>query len=707
MTIECLNCLIDNPDGTQICLSCGAPLLKPETTSREEPITSFHHLPPGTLLKQGQYQIENFLGEGGFGITYKGIYTPNNAPVAIKELWPEKAHRQGTQITWPFSINPQQQFQQKSKFQLEASHQYKCNHPHIAKVYDWFEENNTVYIIMEFIAGKSLFKIFQEEGKLPEARIKKYFISIAKALQNIHANNFLHRDIKPENILINPQDLAILIDFGAAREFLAGQTGDMTQILTPGYAPLEQYSKKSKRYPATDIYAFCASMYELLTGQLPVDAPERSQNLSNKNIDPLTRPRQLRPDLSEHLEKIILTGLNLKVEERFQTAEELIDALNGKFITPLHRKAREQIKQNQLQQALQTYQKCLDNDPNNGDATVELALLQLHLNHGDTLTTAQKAIQLKPNDSRGHGVLGLVHIQNQQWDCASQYLQTAVTLSPQKPWLQTNLALALGKTQNWAQAEQTITKSLQINPLCPFSQGIQAWIAFHQQQYKTVIRAATPAITNSKQNPTSEQQKLQMWLYPYLILALHKANSNPQQVQRRIQDCLTQHPHHPFAWGFLGYQNAMANHWNQALPCFQKASEQANVPLWVHLNTAITHEYLNQLPEAIQAYQTSQQKNPQDSFLSYRLGTLLGRMGQWQQAQTHLETAIQLNPNFAEAYHNLGWVLLHLKTPDGQLLHFRQLLEAYRKALTLYQQHNQHHFYHNIEQAFQQARVEL
>jgi eukaryotic-like serine/threonine-protein kinase len=320
MNFCCPVCLTNNQEDAQQCISCGFSFVATTVST---------HLPPKTLLKQGQYQIERMLGEGGFGITYQGTYLGNSATIAIKELWPEKGNRRGTQVIWSNSITPQQKFQQLSKFKLEASNQQKCNHPNIAQVYDWFDENETCYIVMEFIAGKSLSKILEEEGTLSEDRIRVYFTQAAYALQAVHRQNFLHRDIKPDNIIITPQDKAVLIDFGTAREFISGQTGEMTRVLTPGYAPYEQYAKKTKRLPATDFYALFASIYELLTGELPAEATDRANSLLKSNLsDPLIPPRQIDPRISESMETAILTGMKMDINERFQTADEVIAALS-------------------------------------------------------------------------------------------------------------------------------------------------------------------------------------------------------------------------------------------------------------------------------------------------------------------------------------------------------------------------------------------
>ncbi|PSB54141.1 serine/threonine protein kinase [filamentous cyanobacterium Phorm 6] len=319
MSIICPYCATENHENALDCMSCGAPFSVQ---------TSGYYLSAGSSLQQGKYKIETLIGEGGFGITYRGIDLVNSRTVAIKENWPEKASRQGTTVVWPHTVTPKDKDWQLKKVATEAQYLSQCQHPNIVRVYDYFQENSTAYVVMDFITGKPLSKILEEEGPLPMQRVKRYLLQLSAALTIVHGAKLLHRDIKPENILIDGQDRAILIDFGATKEFIAGQTRQMSVTLTRGYAPLEQYSYKAKRYPATDIYALCASMYELLTGQLPAEATDR---ISSETLVP---PRQLRPDLSPLIEHIILTGMKIKVEERFQTADELIKVLRGSSVTP-------------------------------------------------------------------------------------------------------------------------------------------------------------------------------------------------------------------------------------------------------------------------------------------------------------------------------------------------------------------------------------
>ncbi|MDJ0742173.1 MAG: protein kinase [Xenococcaceae cyanobacterium MO_167.B27] len=709
MTIQCPACLQDNPDRTTICSTCGYEPLDSSSNSSTT-TSSTYHLSSGVLLKQGQYQIEKVLGEGGFGITYKGQNRQNSSLVAIKELWPEKSARQGATVTWPSSITPKEKQLQINKFKLEASNQQKCLHPNIPKIYEWFEENHTVYIIMAFISGQTLYDILKAKGVLSENQVKHYFIQVAEALKVIHDNNFLHRDIKPDNILIDSQDRAILIDFGATKEFIAGQTREMSVTLTAGYAPYEQYSYRSKRYPATDFYALCASMYELLTGKPPIEAVDRVNALvQGGSSDPLIPPRKLNSNLSRLIKKVILTGMKINVAERFQTADELIDALKGKFVSPLHKQAQELVKQDKLKEAIKAYGKLITNEPGNGEAAVELALVQLHVNDSQAEIPAQKAIQIQPNDGRAYGVLGLVNCRKSQWAEAVKQLQQAANLSPQEAWIQANLAWALGKTGNWQQAEIAVAKAVQLDNNCTFALGIQAWIAINQKQWKSAIRAATPAIFKSKQTPSADSQTLQLWVYPLLIFALEKAvvTKQARDVERRIEEFITQNPDHAWGWSFKGWKKSRQGLWNEALLCFEQATRLAQVSNSVIINHAIALEHLNSIQEAIKVYQTHRQKFGDDAFVLFRLGTLLGKMEKWIQAGSYLEKAIQILPNYAEAYHNQGWVLLNTKNSDGEVENIPELLSAYRQAVKLYEQQHKLNLSQTITQAFQVFGVKL
>ncbi len=690
--MQCPTCLTENFDTAANCTTCGTPLAEPT-----------YYLPAGTLLQQGKYRVEQKIGEGGFAITYKGFDLINSRVIAIKENWPEKASRQGKSIVWPSRITPQERQKQIQEVQNEANRIKKCVHPSIVTVYESFEENNTAYIILSFIEGKPLSKILKEERPLKEDRINRYFVQVAEALKIVHLQQILHRDIKPDNILVNNQDIPILIDFGAAREFIADKSQTHTQIFSEGYAPLEQYGSRAKRNASTDLYALCASMYELLTGKLPASATERMAT------ETLVPPRQLAPHVSPITEQVILTGMKMRAEERFQTADELIGALKGNFVTPSLKRSRQLIQQGKLSEAVQVYNKCLVDEPNNGEAAVELALIQTYINDAQAEIAAQKAIGLKPNDGRGYGVLGLINCRKSNWLEALKQLQQAVHLSPNESWLQANLAWVYGKLSKWQQAETAVSKALQLDCNSTFTLGLQAWIAVNQQQWKPAIRAARIAITQSKQTNTIKSQELQHWVYPCLTVALDRAVTTKQasDVDRCIQEFTTQVPDSAFAWGFKGWRQGSLGLWTDVLLNFQQAKRQSRVRSWVFLNLGITYEHLQDIQKAIAVYEACNQILPNDPFTLFRLGTLLGQQRQWLQASSFLERAIELKPDYAEAHHNLGWVLLNIKSQDGSVKNFREMWIAYPKAVELYSKQQKFVLAQAIKQAFQAVGIEF
>ncbi|NET30014.1 serine/threonine-protein kinase [Okeania sp. SIO1I7] len=684
----CPSCLHENTPDVNSCIVCGTALTPTPTTS--SPSVSGLHLPTGTLLKQGYYKIEQVLGQGGFGITYKAIYCPNSALVAIKELWPESGYRQGKSILWPSSIAPIDRKEQIEKFKLEAAYLQRCNSPNIAKVYDCFEENSSIYMVMEFIDGVPLSNLVTNQNPLQENKVIEYVKQIANALVVVHQNKLLHRDIKPENIMIDSSDRAVLIDFGTAREFIAGKTGDLTMLLTPGYAPFEQYSKSSKRYAASDIYALCASMYELLTRELPSGAVERATAFSGGASDPLIPPRQINSLISPHIERVILMGMRFRVEERIQSADELINALDGKLVSPLHQKAKDYVSKGDLINAVSTYETFLEQEPDNGEATVELALVLVYIDGERAATVAQKAMQLKPQDGRSYGVCGLVSCHRNQWNNAVQQLRQGIRLSPKEAWMHANLAWALGQQGNWESADGTIQQALRLDANSTFALGLQAWISFHRKQWRFVVRAGTQAIFKSQQEQSQMAMALRAWVYPFTIAALEKVTTKKgSDVERRLQKFVTQVPNNAVALGLQAWYEFRHHNLTACRQSLELACQCEDVPDWVARDRGLIDEHLNDLTSAVQWYEYRQQQTPGDAWVCYRLGTVLARLNQWQDAKVYLEQAVKQDQNLAPAYRNLGLVLSNLRTVDGNIESVQDLLAAYRQALALYEVQNQ------------------
>ncbi|TAD82227.1 MAG: serine/threonine protein kinase [Oscillatoriales cyanobacterium] len=266
------------------------------------------NLAPTTVLQQGKYTINATLGIGGFGITYRATHSHLNQTVVLKTL--NESLRQHPKSA---------QFQEQ--FIAEAQRLSRCQHSNIVRVIDFFTEAGQSFIAMDYIPGQTLAKIVATGGPLPEAQALHYIRQIASALSTVHHSGLLHRDLKPENIIRREDThIVMLIDFGIARDFTAGTKQTHTNLLSPGYAPIEQYLYDGKFTPATDVYSLSATLYYLLSGQPPIAAPLRDRI-------PLPNLRQWQPNLSPGVEQAILRGLETEPDKRPQTVENWLAML--------------------------------------------------------------------------------------------------------------------------------------------------------------------------------------------------------------------------------------------------------------------------------------------------------------------------------------------------------------------------------------------
>jgi len=273
----------------------------------------------GQIL-QGRYRILRPLGQGGMGAVYLAEDTRLSSRCAVKESVPDPA------------ASPQALAQLRQQFQLEARTLAGLSHPNLPKVTDYFSEAGNEYLVMEYVEGEDLAAVLARHGKpLPEKPVLIWADQALAALEYLHSrqpNPIIHRDIKPGNIILTPAGQVKLVDFGLVKLFDPANPRTATAMKglgTPEYTPLEQYAGGAGYTDArSDIYALGATLYHLLTGAAPANAPQRSLNPAS-----LAAPRRLNPALPPTTEAALLKALEIHPDQRFQTAKEMRQALAG------------------------------------------------------------------------------------------------------------------------------------------------------------------------------------------------------------------------------------------------------------------------------------------------------------------------------------------------------------------------------------------
>lgn len=299
------------------------------TTPPAAPTVYRNALKMGTMLQE--YRLESVLGVGGFGMTYLATDTNLDKRVAIKEYFPsDLAVREADGGVAAMNTTADDGYKWGlDRFIQEARVLAKFSHPHIVRVNRYFEANATGYMVMDYENGESLNQILKNEPAPTEARIKELIFPLLDGLQAVHETGFLHRDIKPANIYIRTNKSPVLLDFGAARQAVSGATKSLTAVLTPGYAPLEQYSGQGNQGPWSDIYAMAGVLYRAYTNENPPDAVSR---LKNDTVP--AKLAQLKGRVSEPALNAMQWALSLDEKQRPATVEIWKRALEGKAASP-------------------------------------------------------------------------------------------------------------------------------------------------------------------------------------------------------------------------------------------------------------------------------------------------------------------------------------------------------------------------------------
>lgn len=313
----CPNCMEKISAGDKVCPKCGG-----STTTENEA----HQLPVNSIVK-GRYIVGKVLGAGGFGITYIGYDLKMNGKVAIKEFYMLNAVNRSQSLTVvPTNEKTGEAFGKgKERFLGEAKVLAQfMDEPGIVQVRDFFEENGTVYIVMEYIEGETLSQYAKREGPQSFEKIINMLEPVMLALGKVHKKGLIHRDISPSNIMLEKDGTVRLLDFGAARvQSLMGERS-LSVMLKPGYAPEEQYRSHGEQGPWTDVYAMCATIYRLITGKVP---PISTNRIFQDDIVP---PSKLGAKISPQEEAALMRGLAVKSSERIRSMDELLKCLKGK-----------------------------------------------------------------------------------------------------------------------------------------------------------------------------------------------------------------------------------------------------------------------------------------------------------------------------------------------------------------------------------------
>jgi len=394
---QCLNanCQQQNSSGTRVCIRCGT-----------------------NLVLDNRYLLEKFIGEGGFGRTFKAIDEKKlNRPCVVKQFLPQ-------QIGSAALAKAIELFQQEAERLDQLG-----THPQIPDLLAFFEQEERFYLIQQFIDGQDLLKELKQNGKFSESQIRDLLIQLLPVLEFIHSHKVIHRDIKPENIIRNNQGNLVLIDFGVSKLLSGSILTRMGTIAgTPGYAPPEQM--RGMVYPASDLYSLGVTCIRLLTGCLPEeDGSDELFDLMN-----MQWTWQNKVDISFELRQVLGKLLQEKVGERYQDVNSVLQVINSLAITQVDSLLEQGINEFKIgnyQAAILNFNQVITLQPNNAIAYQYRSNSYFRLGDSNTaIIECSQAINLKLNNAEAYCLRGNIYCDLGNYNAAISDFNQAIKLKP-------------------------------------------------------------------------------------------------------------------------------------------------------------------------------------------------------------------------------------------------------------------------------------
>ncbi|MBQ3584877.1 MAG: PASTA domain-containing protein [Lachnospiraceae bacterium] len=322
---RCLGCMEEYGEQYNVCPHCGYA----EGTVAYNPF----HINPGNVIKgeNSNYTIGKVLGSGSFGVTYVAWDNVLERKVAIKEYMPSEYSTRASGQTMVKITEEKREFFSKGmeKFIEEARKLAKFEEDGIVRIFDHFYQNDTAYIVMEYLDGITLTEYLEQNGKMNPKMAVDMLMPVMNSLEKVHNLGIVHRDIAPDNIMITKDGSIKLIDFGAARFTSSSSSKSLTVLVKPGYSPEEQYRRRGDQGAHTDVYSMAATLYKMITGERPADALERRAELEERGKNILLPIRKYNRKISKTIENAIYNGMNIKIEDRTPDIKQFIEELTA------------------------------------------------------------------------------------------------------------------------------------------------------------------------------------------------------------------------------------------------------------------------------------------------------------------------------------------------------------------------------------------